>query len=77
MIELSDKAREARNAYQRAWRRKNPELLKQYNIDYWERKADPVGSKVRELSKRGLSQRQISEQLSISLGSVNAYLNKE
>jgi len=75
MENLSNKAREARNSYQRAWRRKNPELLKQYNNEYWERKADPVGSKVRKLSKEGMSQREISAELGISLGTVNAILN--
>jgi len=76
-MELSDKAREARNAYQRAYRIKNPEKIKRYNIEYWERKADPVGAKVRQLSKQGLSQRVIAEKLSISLGSVNNILNAE
>jgi predicted RNA-binding Zn-ribbon protein involved in translation (DUF1610 family) len=39
MTELSDKAREIKNAYQREWRRKNPERLKKHMADYWERKA--------------------------------------
>lgn len=76
-MELSNKAKEARNAYQRAYRIKNTDKIKQYNIEYWERKVDPIGAKVRQLSKQGLSQRQISEKLSISLGAVNAILNKE
>ena len=73
---LSDKAREARNAYQRQYRRKHPEKLMQYNNNYWERKADPVGAKVRQLRDEGLSQRDIAKQLNISLGAVNAILNK-
>lgn len=74
-MELTDKAKETRNAYQRAYRIKNPDKIKQYNVNYWERKADPTGAKVRQLSKEGLSQRQIAEKLNISLGSVNGILN--
>ena len=32
-------ARQARNAYARAWRAKNPDKVRQYNADYWARKA--------------------------------------
>ncbi len=35
--EISDGARELRNNYQRAWRRKNPHKLRQYHIAYWQR----------------------------------------
>jgi DNA-binding NarL/FixJ family response regulator len=76
MENLSDKAKEARNAYQRTYRIKNPDKIKRYNADYWERKADPIGSKVRKLNEQGLSQRQIAEKLNISLGTVNTILNK-
>jgi hypothetical protein len=52
--ELSPAAREARNAYQREyrrrkpannayhreWRRRNPDKIRQYNLNYWERKAN-------------------------------------
>lgn len=31
--------RKAKNAYARAWRAKNPDKVKQYNADYWARKA--------------------------------------
>lgn len=74
---LSNKGKEARNAYQRAWRRNNPNKMKRYVVGYWERKADPTGAKVKQLSKEGLSQRQIAEKLNISLGSVNGILNIE
>lgn len=33
-------AREAQNAYQRKWRANNRERVKQYNADYWARKAE-------------------------------------
>lgn len=74
---LSEQARQLRNQYQRQYRRKNPEKLRQYNARYWEKRADPVRAKVRQLSAKGLSQRAIAEQLNISLGTVNTILNKE
>jgi DNA-binding NarL/FixJ family response regulator len=73
----SDKARELKNEYQKAWRRKNPEKVRQYNIDFWERKAGGTSiiQKVKELSRKGLSQRMIAKELNISVGTVNRYLN--
>ena len=35
--EISDGARELRNDYQRAWRRRNPHKLRQYMNAYWQR----------------------------------------
>lgn len=40
---MNDKARKERNAYMRAWRKKNKDRVKEYNSSYWERK-----SKLRE-----------------------------
>lgn len=37
--QLSQEAREARNAYYRAWRKKNPEKVKQAQERYWKKKA--------------------------------------
>lgn len=37
--ELSDEAREARNAYMREWIKKNPEKVRERNRRYWEKKA--------------------------------------
>jgi DNA-binding NarL/FixJ family response regulator len=74
---MNEAARKLRNAYQSEYRRKNPDKIRKYNSDYWERKADPIGAKVRQLSNEGLSQRHIAEKLNISLGSVNAFLNAE
>ena len=42
---MSDKklsASEARRAYMNAWRAKNKERVKQYNKQYWERKAEEM-----------------------------------
>lgn len=41
--ELSKAAREARNAANRAWRKKNPGKVREYNRRYWERKAAKSG----------------------------------
>lgn len=38
--EREKQAREARNAYARQWRARNPEKVKQNNINYWARKAE-------------------------------------
>ena len=76
-MELTDKAREARNRYQRIYRLKNPDKIRKYNAQYWERKADPTGAKVRQLSKQGLSQRKIAELLGVSVGTVNRWLHTE
>jgi hypothetical protein len=38
-IELSDEAREAKNKYLREYRRRNPEKVKRYAAEHWERKA--------------------------------------
>lgn len=39
MVTLSEKARRARNDYQNAYRKKNPEKQQQYITSYWERRA--------------------------------------
>ncbi|MDH2337498.1 hypothetical protein [Clostridium perfringens] len=36
---MNNKAREERNAYMRAWRKKNKDRVKEYNSSYWERKS--------------------------------------
>ncbi|WP_300259700.1 hypothetical protein [Clostridium sp.] len=36
---MNDKAKEERNAYMRAWRKKNKDRVKKYNSSYWERKS--------------------------------------
>lgn len=34
-----DAAKQARNAYAREWRARNPDKVRKYNMNYWERKA--------------------------------------
>ncbi len=36
---MTDAAKEARRAYKRAWRKKNPDKVKAATARYWERKA--------------------------------------
>lgn len=38
-MNIANQAREARNAYARAWRAKNRDKVKQYNENYWQKKA--------------------------------------
>jgi len=78
-MKLTDKARELRNAYQRAYRRKNPDKLRQYNLRYWEKKASEfsIVDQVKDFHLQGFTQREIAEQLNIAVGTVNKYLNKE
>lgn len=79
MENLSEKAKELRNEYARQWKRNHPEKVKQYFINYWEKKAGrySIVSEAKKLSQQGLTQREIARELNISLGRVNAYLNKE
>ena len=42
MDKLSDKARQLKNAYLRAWRIKNPNRVLRLIINYWEKRAKEV-----------------------------------
>ena len=48
MNNLTDKAREARNAYQREWNRKNREKVREHQRRYWERKAAELEAEERK-----------------------------
>ena len=83
-MNLSPEAKAAKAAYQNEWRKRNPEKAKRYIEIYWERKAAEMNSpkvkaqaRARELYAKGYTQRQIAEALEISVGTVNAYLNKD
>lgn len=79
MRNLSERARALRNAYQREWKRRNPDMVRKHQADYWERKAAQMTTEqqARELQIRGYTQREISDLLEISLGTVNKYLKNE
>lgn len=36
---MSDKAKAARNAYLREWRKKNPNKVREHQANFWERQA--------------------------------------
>ena len=38
-VDKKEAARQAKNEYQREWRSKNREKVRQYNQNYWEKKA--------------------------------------
>ena len=38
-MSLSEKAKEAKKEYYKKWRKKNPDKIKKYQEDYWNRKA--------------------------------------
>lgn len=72
-MELSNEATKARNAYQKKWRQKNSEKIKQYNVNYWEKKANEVSVeiKIMELHKKGMSIRQIEAEIGMSKSTVH------
>jgi hypothetical protein len=76
MRNLSEEARKLRNAYQKEWKRKNPDKVRKYNTDFWERKAAgyTIIQKARDLRQKGMTQREIAKELKISVGAVNAHL---
>jgi len=77
MKKLSEQAKRLRNEYQRNWAKKNKDKLRQYNINYWEKRAKEgsPADQVKNLSSQGLTQREIAARLGISLGLVNKHLN--
>ncbi len=79
METLSEKARKLKNEYQNNWSRKNPDKVKKYIANYWERKAKnyTLEMQINDLRAEGLTQRQIAERLNISVGTVNNHLNKD
>lgn len=51
MNNTTKKAREARNAYQRKWNKKNPDKVREYQRRYWERKAAELEAEERSAEK--------------------------
>ena len=48
---MSEAAKEAQNEYQREYRRRNKEKVKQWNKNYWERRAKKSENENKEIEK--------------------------
>ena len=49
---LSQEAKEARNAYHREWRKKNPEKVRQAQEKYWKKKAKEMQEQAEKDERR-------------------------
>lgn len=92
--QMSEEARAKKNAYQRAyrnanktktdeylreWRKRNPDKVRQYQVNYWERKAaeaEPASmeARARHLHEQGYSLREIGSRLNVSHMTVKRLL---
>ena len=54
---MSEEARNARNAYYRAWQAKNPEKVRESNERYWAKKAAEIAAE----EKEGVENEQMAE----------------
>ena len=77
MNNLSDEARKLKNQYHSNWKKKNPDKVKQYDINHGNRKAASYAPEqlAKDLSASGVTQREIASRLNLSVGTVNTYLN--
>lgn len=48
---MTAQAAEARKAYKRAWAKKNPDRIKQYQSRYWEKKAAAAAEEAEAASR--------------------------
>jgi len=53
---MTEKAKEARRAYQREWARKNPDKVKAQQARYWEKKAEQAEAKMQAEQIEGCPQ---------------------
>lgn len=77
--EMSNEARQKANEYQRNWKRKNPKKVRQYGINYWERKASEpqnIEKTVLDLHNQGKSLREIGQELGLSHMTVTRMLQR-
>ena len=80
MKPMTAKGRQAKNQYQKDWRKRNPGKSSEYTNRYWDNRilreeSDPV-YRAKNLSKQGLSQREIAKEMNVSVGYVNRLLHK-
>ena len=52
MENLSQQALEARREYQRQWRKKNPDKVRERNRNYWERRAARMAAEAQDEQKK-------------------------
>ena len=81
-LQMSDAAKAAKAAYAKEWKRKNADRVRQYEIDYWERKAMeandvPIEVKVLKLHRQGFSLREISAKTGINHVKVSRILKAQ
>lgn len=66
MTELSEAARLARNAYLKAWKKKNAAKVQEYNNNYWQRKANEAGVTHSNTDKVTVTHKPVTDKLSVS-----------
>jgi DNA invertase Pin-like site-specific DNA recombinase len=74
---MSEAARQKAKEYQRNWRLKNQDKIRQYNVEYWERKAkepESIEMQVFHLHEQGKSLRDIGLAIGISHMTVKRIL---
>jgi DNA-directed RNA polymerase specialized sigma subunit len=78
-MKMSDEARKAYNQHQRNWKRKNPDKVRQYIVNYWERKAKQpqnIEKLVVDLHYQGKSLRDIGQAVGLSHMKVKRMLQR-
>lgn len=54
-MEMTNAAREAQNAYKRAWNARNPDKNKEYQRRYWAKKAKEIENTRQETARKGVA----------------------
>jgi len=76
-MEMSDAAKQAKREYQAAWRKKNPDKVRRYQAEYWERHAAMTNvERAKMLHGQGRSLRQIAEEIGVSHMKVSRMLQR-
>ena len=74
---ISPEAKQKEREYLRQWRKKNPEKVRQYNVNYWERKAnttESIETRIKNLHQQGMSLRDIAREFGVSHMTVKRIL---
>jgi len=82
---LTPEARAAKNAYQREYRKNNPDRIRLHNKAYWERKAQQAAERtedetltrqIEQLHQKGFSLTEIAQHFTISHMKVSRILKE-